>query len=49
VVLAEGILFMELAKVEGDWLWRSGRTGTKPELGFDYFGKLAMGSAEGMM
>jgi hypothetical protein len=49
MVLAEGILFVKLMKVDDDWLWHSGRTGSKPELEFGYFGKLAMESAEGMM
>jgi hypothetical protein len=40
VVLTEGMLFVELANVEDGWLWYNGRIGIRPELEFDYFGKL---------
>jgi hypothetical protein len=33
VELVEGMLFGELAKVTGDWLWRNGRIGSVPEVG----------------
>jgi hypothetical protein len=36
-------------KVEGDWLWRSGMIGNMPEVGFGYFGRLGLESAEGRM
>jgi hypothetical protein len=36
------MLFMELAKVEDDCLWRNGRIGNMLELGFDYFVKLVV-------
>jgi hypothetical protein len=42
VILVEGMLFTELAKVEGDWLWCSGRIGSMPEVGFGCFGKLVV-------
>jgi hypothetical protein len=29
------MLFVELAKVENDWLWQSDMIGNKPELGLD--------------
>ena len=43
------MLFVELAKVEGDWLWHSGMTSNMPEVGFGYFGRLGLESAEGRM
>jgi hypothetical protein len=36
------VVLAELVKVENDWLWRNGKIGSMPEVGFDYFGKLAM-------
>jgi hypothetical protein len=44
----EDKLFVELAKVEDDWLWRNDRIGNMPELGFDCCGRLA-GKAKGRM
>jgi hypothetical protein len=41
------MLSVELAEVEGDWLWRSGMTGNMPEIWFGYFGRLGLESAEG--
>jgi hypothetical protein len=41
-VLAEVTLFVELAKVERDWLWHNGRIGSMSKIGFDYFGKLVV-------
>jgi hypothetical protein len=35
VALPEDMLFVELAKVENDWLWHSDMIGNKPELGLD--------------
>jgi hypothetical protein len=32
VELVEGILFEELVKVAGDWLWCNGRIGSMPEV-----------------
>jgi hypothetical protein len=49
MALAEGMLSVELAKVEGDWLWRSGMTGNMLEIGFGCFGRLGLESAEGGM
>jgi hypothetical protein len=43
------MLFVELVKVEDDWLWRSGMTGNMPEVGFGYFGRLELENAEGRM
>jgi hypothetical protein len=49
VALAEGMLSVELVKVEGDWLWCSGMTGNMLEVGFGYFGRLGLESVEGRM
>jgi hypothetical protein len=49
VVLAEDMLFVELAKVEHDWLWHNGRIGSMPEVGFDCFGKLTVEEANDRM
>jgi hypothetical protein len=49
MALAEGMLFVKLVKVEGDWLWRSGMIGNMPKVGFGYFGRLGLESAEGRM
>jgi hypothetical protein len=43
------MLFVKLAKVEDDWLWRSGMIGNMPEAGFGYFGRLGLENAEGRM
>jgi hypothetical protein len=44
-----GMLFVELAKVEGDWLWHNGRIGSMPGIGFDYFGKVVVEKAKDRM
>jgi hypothetical protein len=49
VILVEGMLFAELVKVEDDWLWHNGRFGTILEVGFGYFGRLAMEEASDRM
>jgi hypothetical protein len=49
VALVEGVLSVELVKVEDDWLWRSGMTGNMPEVGFVYFCRLGLENAEGRM
>jgi hypothetical protein len=49
VALVQGMLSMELVKVEDDWLWCSGMTGNMPDVGFGYFGRLGLESAEGRM
>jgi hypothetical protein len=49
VALPEDMLFVELAKVVVDWLWRSGMIGNKPGLGLGYFGRLVVGDAKGKM
>jgi hypothetical protein len=42
-----GMLFVELVKVEDDWLCRSGMTGNMPEVRFGYFGRLGLENVEG--
>jgi hypothetical protein len=49
VALAEGMLSVELVKVEDDWLWCSDMTGNMLEVGFGYFGRLRLENAEGRM
>jgi hypothetical protein len=41
------MLFVELAKVEDDWLWHSDMTGNMPEVEFGYFGRLGLENADG--
>jgi hypothetical protein len=47
VALLEGILFVELVKVEDDWLWCSDMIGNKLELGLGYFRRLAVERVNG--
>jgi hypothetical protein len=47
--LAEGMLFAELVKDVGVWLWCNGKIGNKPELGFDCFGELEAEKVRGVM
>jgi hypothetical protein len=49
VILVEGMLFVELVKAEGGWLWRIGRIGNKSELGLVCFAKLVVERAKGRM
>jgi hypothetical protein len=49
VALAEGMLSVELTKVENDLLWRSSMTGNMSEVRFGYFGRLGLENAEGRM
>jgi hypothetical protein len=49
MVLADGMLFLELAKLEDGWLWYSGMIGNKSERGLGYFGKVVVETAKGMM
>jgi hypothetical protein len=49
VILAEGMLFLELAKVKDGWLWYSGMIGNKSERGIDYFGKVVVETTKGTM
>jgi hypothetical protein len=42
VALPGDMLFVGLAKVKDDWLWRSDIIGNKPELGLGCFGRLAV-------
>jgi hypothetical protein len=42
VELGEGMLFVELTKVEGGWLWHNSRIGSMLEVGFGYFHKLVV-------
>jgi hypothetical protein len=46
---SEGMLFVELAKDEDDWLWHSGMTGNMPEHGLGCFGRHAVEKAKGKM
>jgi hypothetical protein len=41
------MLFVELVKVGGGWLWCSDMTGNRPELRLGCFGKLAVERAKG--
>jgi hypothetical protein len=41
VALPDDMSFVEMVNVEDGWLWHNGMIGNKPELGFDYFGRLA--------
>jgi hypothetical protein len=43
------MLFVELTLVEDDWLWHNSRIDNMPEVGFDYFGKLAVERAKDRM
>jgi hypothetical protein len=45
VVLLEGMLFAELAKVDDEWLWYNGRIGSMLEVGF---GKLVVEAKDRM-
>jgi hypothetical protein len=47
VALLEGILFVELVKVEDDWLWCSDMIGNKLELGLGYFCRLTVERVNG--
>jgi hypothetical protein len=49
VVLPDGMLFVELAEAEDDWLWHNDMTGNKPELGLGSFGRVAVEKAKGRM
>jgi hypothetical protein len=49
VELTEGILFEKLVKITGDWLWRNGRIGSMPEVGFGCSGKVAVEEEKDMM
>jgi hypothetical protein len=42
VVLLKGMLFGEMMKAGGAWLWRSDMTGNKSEVGLGCFGRLAV-------
>jgi hypothetical protein len=49
VLLAEGMLFVELVNVKDDWLWRNDRIGNISEVGFGCFGKLVIEEAKDRM
>jgi hypothetical protein len=49
MVLTQGMLFVELAKAEDGWLWRSDKIGNKLELEVGCFGKLVVERAKGTM
>jgi hypothetical protein len=42
VKLEEGMLFEELMKVAGNWLWRNGRIGSMSKVGFEFSGRVAV-------
>jgi hypothetical protein len=47
VALLEGMLFVELVKVEDGWLWHSDMTGNKPRVRLGCFGRLFVEKAKG--
>jgi hypothetical protein len=49
IELAKDMLFMELTKGEGDWLWHSGTIGNKSKLGLGCLGEFVMERAKGIM
>jgi hypothetical protein len=49
MTLTEGMLSIELAKVEDDGLWCSGMTSNMPEVGLGYFGRLGLENTKGGM
>jgi hypothetical protein len=49
MLLAEGMLFVELVKVMNDWLWHSDRIGNKPDLGLSCLGKFVVERAKRKM
>jgi hypothetical protein len=49
MALSEGFLFVELAKDEDDWLWRSDMVGNKPEVGLHCFGSIIEEKVKGKM
>jgi hypothetical protein len=49
VGLAEGMLSVELAEVEGGWLWCSGMIDSMSEVGLGYFGVFVVERVKDMM
>jgi hypothetical protein len=49
VALPKGMLFVELVKAQDGWLWCSGMTGNKLEVGLGCFGRLATKRMKGKM
>jgi hypothetical protein len=47
--LEEGMLSVELAKVEGGWLWRNDMTGSRPNLGLGCLNRLVVETTNGRM
>jgi hypothetical protein len=47
--VTEGMLSVELVKVEDGWLWRSGITGSMLEVGFDCYDRIVVENAKGRM
>jgi hypothetical protein len=45
VILTEGMVFAELAKVEDSWLWCNDRIDSMLKVGFDCFGMLVVDEA----
>jgi hypothetical protein len=41
------MLFVELVRVEDDWLWHSDMTVNKPEVGLGYFDRIIAEEARG--
>jgi hypothetical protein len=49
VELVKGILFVELMKAMGGWLWHNDRIDKRPELVIDLLGGLVAKTAKGKM
>jgi hypothetical protein len=47
--LVAGMLFGELAKVAGDWLWHNDMTDNRPVLGLSCLSRFAVEKAKGTM
>jgi hypothetical protein len=46
---ARGMLSVQLEKVEDDWLWRSGMTGSRSGVGFGCDDRLVVENVKGRM
>jgi hypothetical protein len=49
VAPVKGMLFVQLVKVEDDWLWHSGMTCCMPGVGFGCYDRLVAESVKGRM
>jgi hypothetical protein len=47
--LAGGMLFEELVKIAGDWLWRNGRIGSMSDVGFKCSSRVVVEEAKDRM